>query len=192
MNENLPTKRQRENDSLAVTRPRRSKVPTLRKSHSMHDLVPLIAATSSMPMVLIESEAMFIMSLHAHLCSDEVIGWIGGLITDDCIEIKGAYPVKALAHDNGRINVEMDVEDALNVRTEIENHGLKIVGWYHSHPTFDVMPSVIDIDNQVNYQEISTEYFLGAIIGPYLSVHKFEGLLTVFHVKKNKEEYNEN
>ena len=113
---------------------------------------------------------------------------MGGIITEDCIEIKGAFPVQALASENGKINVEMDVEDALNVRTDIETNGFKIVGWYHSHPTFEVMPSVIDIDNQINYQNISSEYFLGGIISPYFSTHKLEGLVTIFHVKKNNEE----
>ena len=53
---------------------------------------------------------------------------MGGTITDDLIEIKGAFPVNAIAHENGRINVEMDVEHALMVRTEIETLGMNIVG----------------------------------------------------------------
>lgn len=187
-----PCKRQREPEIVKNERPRRNRVPVLRKSHSLHDLVPLIAASSSMPMVIVDAEAMMIMSLHSHLCSDEIIGWMAGTIDPDSIHIQKAFPVKALAHENGRINVEMDVENALTVRTEIEEIGLKIVGWYHSHPTFEVTPSLMDIDNQINYQDISTEYFLGGIISPYMSTHKLEGLFTIFHVKKNKEEHKRN
>lgn len=192
MDDNQSTKRPREEIPLAVSRPRRAKLPVLKRMHSLHDLVPLIAASSSMQTVLIDSEALLIMSLHSHLCTDEVIGWMGGIISADCIEIKGAYPVRALPSENGKINVEMDVENALVVRSEIETFGQKIVGWYHSHPTFEVIPSVMDIANQVNYQDISEECFLGGIISPYLSMHKLEGLLTVFHVKKNKEEFARN
>ena len=139
--------------------------------------------------VILSNEAFLIMSLHSHLCSDEIIGWMGGTITDDLIEIKGAFPVNAIAHENGRINVEMDVEHALMVRTEIETLGMNIVGWYHSHPTFDVLPSVMDIANQISYQDISTQLFLGGIISPYYSTQKLEGLFTIFHIKKNNEEF---
>jgi proteasome lid subunit RPN8/RPN11 len=187
-----PTKRVRETEESVPSRPRRAKVPILKKSHSLHDLVPLIAASSSMPSVIIDSEAMLIMSLHSHLCSDEVIGWMGGIVSDNCIEIKGAFPVQALAHENGRINVEMDVEHALTVRSEIETLGFNILGWYHSHPTFEVLPSVMDIDNQISYQDISTQCFLGGIISPYFSTHKLEGVVTIFQVKKNNEEYRRN
>ena len=193
MDENPSTKRPREEEAPAAsTRPRRTRLPVLKRMHSLHDLVPLIAASSSMPSVLIDPEAMFIMSLHSHLCSDEIIGWMGGVISEDLIEIKGAFPVQALASENGRINVEMDVEHALTVRSEIETCGQKILGWYHSHPTFEVIPSVLDISNQISYQDISPEHFLGGIISPYFSTSRMEGLLTVFHVKKNSEEFKRN
>lgn len=28
----------------------------------------------------------------------------------------------------------------------------QVVGWYHSHPTFTPEPSLVDIENQRNYQ----------------------------------------
>jgi proteasome lid subunit RPN8/RPN11 len=30
-----------------------------------------------------------------------------------------------------------------------ELYGMQVVGWYHSHPSFPALPSVIDIANQV-------------------------------------------
>ena len=73
MDQNPPTKRPRESEPIPL-RPRRAKQPMLKKSHSLHDLVPLIAASASMPSVLIDNEALLIMSLHSHLCTDEIIG----------------------------------------------------------------------------------------------------------------------
>ena len=189
MDNNLPQKREREREN---TRPRRARVPVIKKSHSLHDLVPLIAASNSMPPVTVHSDAMFTMSLHSHLCTDEIIGWMAGSVSEDLIEIRQAFPVKALVHENGRINVEMDAEDAVEVRSQIEENELSIVGWYHSHPTFEVHPSLMDIDNQLNYQGISEKYFLGGIISPYYSTSKMEGVFTIFCVKKNTEEMKRN
>ena len=36
----------------------------------------------------------------------------------------------------------------------IQNHGLKVLGWYHSHPSFQPDPSVVDCENQGNYQKL--------------------------------------
>jgi proteasome lid subunit RPN8/RPN11 len=191
MDENLPRKRDREDDP-PPSRSRRTRVPVLKKLHSIHDLVPLIAASSSMPMVSISSDAMCTMSFHSHLCTDEVIGWMAGKISEDLIEIKQAFPVGALQHENGRINVEMDAEDAVLKRTLIEEKGLSLVGWYHSHPTFEVNPSLVDIDNQLNYQGISDGHFLGGIVSPYYSPNRLEGTFTVFCVKKNNDENKRN
>jgi len=34
----------------------------------------------------------------------------------------------------------------------IAKNNMQVVGWYHSHPTFHPDPSLIDIENQYNYQ----------------------------------------
>ena len=47
----------------------------------------------------------------------------------------------------------------------------------------------MDIANQISYQDISTQLFLGGIISPYYSTQKLEGLFTIFHIKKNNEEF---
>ena len=191
MDAELPSKREREPEPIP-SRPRRERVSVMKRQHSLHDLVPLIAASSSMPIVTISSAAMFTMTMHSHLCTDEIIGWMAGKVSEDLIEIKEAFPVRAILHENGRINVEMDAEDAVHVRTLIEEKGMSILGWYHSHPTFEVNPSLVDIDNQLNYQSISEGYFLGGIISPYFSPTKLEGVLSIFCVKKNGEELKRN
>lgn len=191
MDEKLPSKRDREPEP-AHSRPKRERVPILKRQHSVHNLVPLIAASSSMPIASISSEAMFTMTMHSHLCTDEIIGWMAGKVDEDAIEIKQAFPVRAIQHENGRINVEMDAEDAVQVRTLIEEKGMSILGWYHSHPTFEVNPSLVDIHNQLNYQGISEGHFLGGIISPYFSTSKLEGTFSIFCVKKNGQEFKRN
>ncbi|KAK9763338.1 hypothetical protein K7432_010073 [Basidiobolus ranarum] len=50
---------------------------------------------------------------------------------------------------------------------------MQVVGWYHSHPTFAPDPSLVDMENQRNYQHLfrhegsEDEPFVGAIVGPY-------------------------
>lgn len=34
-----------------------------------------------------------------------------------------------------------------------ELYNMQVVGWYHSHPSFPALPSVIDIANQLQMQQ---------------------------------------
>lgn len=47
-----------------------------------------------------------------------------------------------------------------------------MIGWYHSHPKFEVNPSHIDVVNHQMYQRLFNEEgkdFIGLIISPYYS-----------------------
>lgn len=46
----------------------------------------------------------------------------------------------------------MDPVSEMNARILFEEKGLSVVGWYHSHPTFEPEPSIRDIENQGMYQ----------------------------------------
>jgi hypothetical protein len=54
-----------------------------------------------------------------------------------------------------------------------ELYGMRVVGWYHSHPSFPPLPSVIDIVNQLQMQQqsgdddSSDEPYIAAIFSPY-------------------------
>lgn len=58
---------------------------------------------------------------------------------------------------------------------ELRRDGLQCVGWYHSHPTFAVLPSTIDVYNQHAQQvgharaagEAGSTPYVAAIVGPY-------------------------
>lgn len=68
----------------------------------------------------------------------------------------------------------MDPEDQIAKIEEITKAGLRVVGWYHSHPTFPATPSTVDIYNQVLQQHAhreeghaAAEPYVAAIISPY-------------------------
>jgi hypothetical protein len=69
------------------------------------------------------------------------------------------------------MNVEMDPTSECEVRQAITDSNMSVVGWYHSHPTFRPDPSIVDLQNQRNYQQLfrdelmNEEPFVGVIIG---------------------------
>ncbi len=54
------------------------------------------------------------------------------------------------------------------VRNAIAQRGLILVGWYHSHPSYQPDPSVQDIQNQLKYQSILQQE--NAPYGPCLGI----------------------
>ncbi|KAI8051640.1 hypothetical protein BDF22DRAFT_691578 [Syncephalis plumigaleata] len=107
--------------------------------------------------VHIVPSAMTVMDLHAHLLRTEVIGLLGGKFdaTTNQIDILTAFPCRGASTD-----------------FQFAERGLAVVGWYHSHPTFEPTPSIRDIENQVNYQTLfrhdsGQEPFVGVIVNPY-------------------------
>lgn len=112
--------------------------------------------------VRISPDATFLTDLHAHLCDSEIIGFLGGRYSakEKCIYIQGAFPCKSTDRsDSGQTDVEMDPVSQIYAREAIDNHGMSVVGWYHSHPTFQPDPSVTDIENQANYQQLFKSSF---------------------------------
>ena len=55
----------------------------------------------------------------------------------------------------------MDPESEMKAREVFARKGLSVVGWYHSHPTFEPNPSVRDIEYQRLYQVIPILYIIG-------------------------------
>lgn len=129
--------------------------------------------------------AAALVNFHAHLTKTEVIGYLGGSIYsppdrpgEAHVIIAEAFPVKALTDRemsrtgrNSYMEVEISPESSVNVMCYIDAKGLRVVGWYHSHPdpSFTIEPSRVDIQNQFNYQNMLFKGlpFVGAIIAPY-------------------------
>lgn len=130
----------------------------------------------------VDSNVLLAMDFHAHLMTTEVIGFLAGEWNKEKMQmsIREAFPCRSIETGQNDVNVEMDPASAIEVRQLIEERNLKVVGWYHSHPTFIPDPSLIDIENQRNYQllcrdnhhheeigHVTLEPFVGAIVGPY-------------------------
>eukprot|EP00878_Enallax_costatus_P044864 GHUV01053634.1.p1 GENE.GHUV01053634.1~~GHUV01053634.1.p1 ORF type:complete len:195 (+),score=49.90 GHUV01053634.1:90-587(+) len=119
------------------------------------------------------------MDFHAHLDRHEIIGLLAGawLPEQRLLRVERAFPVReavASGAANDGINVEMDPEDQFKVTEVIQElYGLEVVGWYHSHPSFPALPSVIDIANQLQMQQqfrqapSGDEPYIAAIVSPY-------------------------
>lgn len=148
----------------------------------------------------VHTNAVLAIDFHAHLMTTEIIGFLAGEWDSEkkskskesgrgeqngtelsrlCVElcIREAFPCRSIETGQNDVNVEMDPTSALETRQLIEDKQMKVVGWYHSHPTFVPDPSIIDCENQRNYQRLcsekhaegndTTEPFVGAIIAPY-------------------------
>jgi len=147
--------------------------------------------------VYVSYQALFIMNLHAHLFRTEIIGFISGYYIDNqdkkCLFIEDANivePLESNRYDRTK-SVEMEPNSSHSVSHKILNErGMQILGWYHSHPTFDVCPSNTDIWNHQSYQEHfnrDNKPFIGLIVGPYYkkidSKTRYTSLLKLFHLE---------
>ena len=94
--------------------------------------------------------------------SKEIIGLLGGRVERTqggrpVVRVEEAFPVREIRTEDDTINVEMDPESEVEVRAKMADAGLIAVGWYHSHPSFPAVPSVIDLTNQLRYQRLVRE-----------------------------------
>ncbi|KAL7546967.1 hypothetical protein ACHAWF_010290 [Thalassiosira exigua] len=160
-----------------------------------------VMAESVQPfMVRVNPDATFLADLHAHLCSSEIIGLLGGYYSNEekCIYIQAAFPCKATERaDSGQTDVEMDPVGQIYATEAIANHGMSVVGWYHSHPDFQPNPSITDIENQANYQQLfhadrpvsssnspTDSPFVGLIVGTYDNKNPTsQSVMRWFHVR---------
>ncbi|KAF8920492.1 hypothetical protein BGZ58_004318, partial [Dissophora ornata] len=122
--------------------------------------------------IKVQSNVLLGMDFHAHLMTAEIIGFLAGewCAATRTIHIKAIFPCRSLPTGQNHVNVEMDPTSEFEVRQEIEKRNMRIVGWYHSHPTFTPDPSLVDIENQTSYQSLfkdesmNEEPFVGAIV----------------------------
>lgn len=123
--------------------------------HDLNNLVesvPFASLGKIQPFnITIHSETLLMIDLHSHLCITEVSGYLGGIWDNasNTVTIKKVYPCLFIAQDvvsTGAADIEREIQKSM-----IEDN-LKLVGWYHSHSTFDVQPTLRDCDNQLDYQ----------------------------------------
>eukprot|EP00007_Cunea_sp_BSH-02190019_P000509 CAMPEP_0174237896 /NCGR_PEP_ID=MMETSP0417-20130205/9653_1 /TAXON_ID=242541 /ORGANISM="Mayorella sp, Strain BSH-02190019" /LENGTH=639 /DNA_ID=CAMNT_0015316689 /DNA_START=37 /DNA_END=1952 /DNA_ORIENTATION=+ len=129
---------------------------------------------------------------HAHLSHQEVIGYLGGRWDESTgrVLVKGAFPGVSIIPTDGTMECEMCPISEIKLREQIAKLGLSVVGWYHSHPAFPVVPSLCDVQNQANLQLLFREGtsvvdpFVGLIVGPYChSLSTPHSAVEWFHVE---------
>ncbi|KAJ2790150.1 hypothetical protein H4R21_006573, partial [Coemansia helicoidea] len=168
--------------------PRRSKRPKktggdragaarwMSSSNSEFRLIPCRAfgapAAPAAPFaVRISAASLVLMDLHAHLMYTEIIGLLGGQFRADegVVDVEVAFPCRSTSTTT---ECEMDPASEVEARKVFSAGGRQVVGWFHSHPTFEATPSVRDIHNQHAYQMLcrrssdQIEPFVGAIVSP--------------------------
>ncbi|XP_021234682.1 MPN domain-containing protein [Numida meleagris] len=120
--------------------------------------------------VAISSNVLLLLDFHSHLTRSEVVGYLGGRwdTNTQLLTVLRAFPCRSRLGDAEAAGaVEEEICQSLFLR------GLSLVGWYHSHPFGPALPSLHDIDAQMDYQlklQGSGNGFqpcLALICGPY-------------------------
>uniref|UniRef100_A0A8C6VC67 MPN domain containing n=1 Tax=Naja naja TaxID=35670 RepID=A0A8C6VC67_NAJNA len=107
---------------------------------------------------------------HSHLTKSEVVGYLAGQwnINSQLLTVLRAFPCRSRLGD-GELAAIVEEEICQNLFLR----GLSLVGWYHSHPFSHPLPSLQDIDMQMDYQlklqgtSNSFQPCLALICGPY-------------------------
>uniref|UniRef100_A0AAR2LM26 MPN domain-containing protein n=1 Tax=Pygocentrus nattereri TaxID=42514 RepID=A0AAR2LM26_PYGNA len=139
--------------------------------HTLVELSAFSAINRFQPFnVAVSSNVLLLMDFHCHLTTSEVVGYLGGRwdTTTQLLTVLRAFPCRTrLADREAAPVVEEEICQNLFMR------GLSLVGWYHSHPRGPALPSLQDIDSQMDHQlrlQGSSNGFqpcLGIICGPY-------------------------
>ncbi|XP_071444379.1 histone H2A deubiquitinase MYSM1-like [Hetaerina americana] len=125
-------------------------------------------------------EALLVVDFHAHLMHTEVAGLLGGYLrtqsvaeleeekVQETLRICRAVPCQSSGSNIGCDICPVSQTKALET---LDQEGLELVGWYHSHPTFPPLPSIQDMETQAHVQEWFMRSrgspFLGLILSPH-------------------------
>ena len=151
---------------LKSQRPKRLK--SAKSSMDDFELVPL--AKKSIPFsVEVDKGILAVIDTHSRLVDTEVIGLLGGKFGNGILSIQVAIPCHSCSSSG--IQCELDPVSEIEAVDELTKLDMCLVGWYHSHPTFEPIPSKRDIENQSAYQSLfraedGSEPFIGIIASP--------------------------
>ncbi|XP_018020297.1 uncharacterized protein LOC108676688 isoform X2 [Hyalella azteca] len=139
--------------------------------HTRHDPPyagnPLVELTSFSTLgrlqpftVAVSSSAMAVIDLHVHLTRAEALGFLAGqwdvnnhnLIVSHafplCCEVSTSDPSEAPLHAASAAGVAAEAA----IQRQMASLKLALVGWYHSHPHSAPLPSLRDVDAQLEYE----------------------------------------
>ncbi|CAD7685784.1 unnamed protein product [Nyctereutes procyonoides] len=121
-----------------------------RNPHTLVEVTSFAAINKFQPFnVAISSNVLFLLDFHSHLTRSEVVGYLGGRwdINSQMLTVLRAFPCRSRLGDvDMAASMEEEIYQSLLLR------GLSLVGWYHSHPHSPALPSLQDIDSQMDYQ----------------------------------------
>uniref|UniRef100_A0A2K6AVH4 MPN domain containing n=1 Tax=Macaca nemestrina TaxID=9545 RepID=A0A2K6AVH4_MACNE len=136
-----------------------------RNPHTLVEVTSFAAINKFQPFnVAVSSNVLFLLDFHSHLTRSEVVGYLGGrwdinsqsgypgpggqgLPLPTVLTVLRAFPCRSRLGDaETAAAIEEEVYQSLFLR------GLSLVGWYHSHPHSPALPSLQDIDAQMDYQ----------------------------------------
>ncbi|XP_032482115.1 MPN domain-containing protein isoform X3 [Phocoena sinus] len=121
-----------------------------RNPHTLVEVTSFAAINKFQPFnVAISSNVLFLLDFHSHLTRSQVVGYLGGRwdINSQMLTVLRAFPCRSRLGDaDTAAAMEEEIYQSLPLR------GLSLVGWYHSHPYSPALPSLQDIDAQMDYQ----------------------------------------
>ncbi|XP_053151664.1 MPN domain-containing protein isoform X2 [Hemicordylus capensis] len=121
-----------------------------RNPHTLVEVTSFAALNKFQPFnVAISSNVLLLLDFHSHLTKSEVVGYLGGRwdINSQLLTVLRAFPCRSRLGD---IELAAVVEE--EICQNLFMRGLSLVGWYHSHPFSHPLPSLQDIDTQMDYQ----------------------------------------
>ena len=149
--------------------------------------IPFSAIERIQPFTInVSTNALLLIDFHSHLTTGEVTGYLSGTwdFATHCLSILQAFPCRCRLGDKTKGKL---IED--EIRANLEQKNLSLVGWYHSHPTTAPHPTVRDSENQLDYQiamkgENESSYIpcIGLISCPYGSNGTKESSIQFFWV----------
>uniref|UniRef100_A0A8C8S2J2 MPN domain-containing protein n=1 Tax=Pelusios castaneus TaxID=367368 RepID=A0A8C8S2J2_9SAUR len=121
-----------------------------RNPHTLVEVTSFTAINKFQPFnVAISSNVLLLLDFHSHLTRSEVVGYLGGRwdTNSQLLTVLRAFPCRTRLQDaESAATVEEEICQNLFMR------GLALVGWYHSHPFSHALPSLQDIEAQMDYQ----------------------------------------
>lgn len=120
--------------------------------NSLVEAVPFASLGKVQPFLVgVHTQVQLMIDFHSHLSLNEVVGYLGGDwdASSNSLTVTRAFPCLAMQQE---ITPEKAAECEINIQKAMIKQNLKLVGWYHSHPIFDVHPTLRDCDNQLDYQ----------------------------------------
>ncbi|XP_053435644.1 MPN domain-containing protein isoform X2 [Nycticebus coucang] len=141
-----------------------------RNPHTLVEVTSFAAVNKFQPFnVAISSNVLFLLDFHSHLTRSEIVGYLGGRwdTNSQMLTVLRAFPCRSrLGDTDTAVAIEEEIcglflhlaLDLVTVGQDAQIYqslflrGLSLVGWYHSHPHSPALPSLQDIDTQMDYQ----------------------------------------